>query len=214
MKVTNELKTGIVVVAAIGLGVFFWLKTATFNATPYRLKTYFNFADGIKPDSIVKLSGIEVGRVEKIKFTYSPETKVELTLMLNKEAKVHEDALAYISTSGIVGDTYIGLTPGSADKPFAKEGAPLASEDPVETRKIWKKAESIAENLDKTLTDVRTLAQNFTGVAQNINGVLKDNRPRIDAIAANLEQTTVNFKDFSEDIKKHPWKLLSKGKEE
>ncbi len=213
MKVTNELKTGIVVVVAIAVAVFFWLKTASFSPSPYKVKTYFNFADGIKPDSLVKLSGIEVGRVEKIQFIYTPETKVELLLTLEKDAKVREDSLVYISTSGIVGDTYIGLTPGSPDKPFAKEGAVLASEDPVEARKIWKKAESIAENLDKTLSDVRTLAQNFTGVAQNLNSALKDNRPRIDSIAANLEQTAVNFKDFSEDIKKHPWKLLSKGKE-
>ena len=206
MKITNELKTGMVVVAAIVVAVIFWVKTTDFSARPYRVKTYFNYAEGVKVDSIVKLSGIEVGRVEKIKFNYEPETRVELILTLNTKAKVHEDSIAFISTSGMIGDAYIGITAGSPDKPFVKEGATLMSEDPVEMRKLMKKEEGIAENLDKTLVEVKDLAQNLTGV-------VKDNRQRVDNIAVNLEQTAVNFKEFSEDIKKHPWKLLMKGKE-
>ena len=65
-------------------------------------------------------------------------------------------------------------------------------------RKLMKKADSIADNLDKTLVQIKSL--------------VTDNRAKIDSIAANLESTTVNFKEFSEDIKKHPWKLLMKGK--
>ncbi|MBI4974471.1 MAG: MCE family protein [Candidatus Omnitrophica bacterium] len=206
MKMTNELKTGMVVVAAIVVAVIFWVKTTDFSARPYKLKTYFNYAEGVKVDSIVKLSGIEVGRVEKIKFNYEPETRVELILTLNKKAKLREDSIAFISTSGLIGDAYIGITAGSPDKPFVKEGATLISEDPVEMRKLMKKAEGIAENLDKTLVEVK-------GLAQNLTGVVKDNRQRVDNIAVNLEQTAVNFKEFSEDIKKHPWKLLMKGKE-
>src|SRR3989338_10011753 len=132
MKITNELKVGIVVLAAILTAIIFWMKTTDFSGRPYRVKTYFNYAEGVKADSIVKLSGIEVGRVEKIRFTYEPETKVELILALNMKAKVHEDSIAFISTYGMIGDAYIGLTPGSADKPFVKKGALLLSEDPVE----------------------------------------------------------------------------------
>ncbi len=206
MKMTNELKTGLVVALAVCVAVVFWAKTTDFSGNMYRVKTCFNYAEGVKPDSIVKLSGIEVGRVEKIKFTYNPETKVELELALNTKAKLHEDAIAFISTSGMIGDAYIGLTPGSAEKPFIKEGATLISEDPVEMRKLMKKADAIAENLDKTLIEVKKLTE-------NVNGVVSDNKTKIDNIAVNLEQTAVNFKEFSEDIKKHPWKLLMKGKE-
>lgn len=205
MKITNELKTGMVVALAILVGITFWVKTTDFSGKPYRVKTYFNNAEGVKPDSIVKLSGIEVGRVEKIRFTYDPETRVELILALNTKAKVREDSIAFISTAGLIGDAYIGLTPGSPDKPFIEEGATLMSEDPVEMRKLMKKADAISENLDKTLVEVKELAQNVTGV-------VKDNKSRIDNIAVNLEQTSANFKEFSEDIKKHPWKLLIKGK--
>jgi phospholipid/cholesterol/gamma-HCH transport system substrate-binding protein len=203
MKITNELKTGLIVVAAIAVAAVFWLKTTNFSNKPYRLRTQFNYAEGLKADSVVKLSGIEIGRIENIKFTYTPETRVELTLLLNNDAKIHEDSIAYISSSGIVGDAFLGLTPGSPDRPFVKDGDTVSSEDPVEMRKIMKQVDSIASSLDKTLAEFRELTS-------NVNGVVKDNKTRIDSLLVNLEQTAVNFKGFSEDIKKNPWKLLSK----
>ena len=203
MKISNELKTGLIVVAAIVVGSIFWLKTTNFSDKPYRLKTQFNYAEGLKADSVVKLSGIEIGRIENIKFIYTPDTKVELVLLINNDAKIHEDSIAYISSSGIVGDAFLGLTPGSPDKPFAKNGDSVASEDPVEMRKIMKQVDTIAGSLDKTLAEFRDLTS-------NVNGLVKDNRTKIDSLLVNMEQTAVNFKEFSEDIKKNPWKLLSK----
>jgi phospholipid/cholesterol/gamma-HCH transport system substrate-binding protein len=204
MKITNEVKTGMIVVAAILATALFYVKTTDFNAAPYKVKAFFSYADGIKEDSIVKLSGIEVGRVTGIRFQYDPETRVEVELTLVQKAKLHEDSLAFIATSGMIGDAFIGLTPGSSDKPVVKNGATVASEDPVQMRLFWKKADAIASNLDKTLLEIKDLAA-------NVNNVVKDNRPRIDSIVMNIEQTSVNFKDFSQDLKSHPWKLLMKG---
>ncbi|MCM8760616.1 MAG: MlaD family protein [Candidatus Omnitrophica bacterium] len=207
MKIlTNEVKTGIVVVAAILATMIFYIKTTGTTGAPYKIYTYFNHADGIKEDAIVKLAGIEVGRVTKIGFKYEPETKIMLELAVKPAFKVHEDAIAFIATSGMIGDAYVGLTPGSADKPFIKNGGTVASEDPVEVRKFWKKADAIADALDKTLGQIKNLAE-------NINGAVTDNRPRLDSIMMNIEQTAINFKDFSQDLKAHPWKLLIKGKD-
>ncbi|MFH0764601.1 MAG: MlaD family protein [Candidatus Omnitrophota bacterium] len=205
MKITNEFKTGLVVAAGLAVGILFWVKTTDFNSSPYRIKTYFNYAEGIKTDSIVKLAGVEVGRVEKIGFNYVPETKIEVILSIDKKAKIREDSLAFISTSGMIGDAYIGITPGSPDKVFVKDGALIMSEDPIEMRKLMKKADAISENLDKTLLEVKALAQ-------SMNDVVKGSKGRVDAIASNIEATAANFKEFSEDIKRHPWKLLMKGK--
>lgn len=203
MKMTNEFKTGLIAVAAIAVALIFLLKTTSFSSRPYRLKTQFNYAEGLKVDSVVKLSGIEIGRIEDIKFVYNPDTKIELTLLLDHDAKIHKDSIAYISSSGMVGDAFLGLTPGSPDKPFVKNGDVISSEDPVEMRKIMKQVDVIAGSLDKTLTE-------FKELTSNVNGVVENNKNKIDNLLANMEQTAVNFKEFSEDIKKNPWKLLSK----
>lgn len=197
-KFTNEIKTGVVILAAVLAGLFLWAKTSDFSSGDYKLKTYFTNANGIKENSIVALAGIEAGRVESVKFVYNPATRIELVLLLDRKAKVRADSIAYIGSSGFVGDAFIGITPGSS-KRFLKDNETLTAEDPVEMRELMKRSEEIARNLDVILADVKT--------------VVSDNKEKVDDIVINLEQTTSNFNEFSTDIKEHPWKLLFKGKE-
>ena len=64
-------------------------------------------------------------------------------------------------------------------------------------RLFLKRADEIAESLDVILSELKS--------------VVVDNRQALDNIVGNVEATTENFKEFSEDVKKHPWKLLFKG---
>jgi len=196
MKISNEMKAGIVIVVAIAIAILFFARTADIQASPYDIKTYFMYAGDLKEDAVVKLSGIEAGRLKKIKFIYGPETRIECILALNQGIKLRKDSIAYIATSGIVGDSYVGLTPGESPD-FLKPGATLVSEDPIQMRELMKKADQIAKNLDTILAEAKSF--------------VVDNRQGLDGIVGNLEATTQNFKEFSEDVKKHPWKLLFKG---
>ncbi len=196
MKVSNEIKAGVVIVVAIAIGIIFFGKTAAFKQETYDLKTFFGYAGDLKADATVKLSGIEVGRVKGLKFVYNPNTHVECILEINADAKVRSDSTAYIATSGFVGDAYVGITAGESDE-FLKNGNTVMSEDPIQARLLFKKADSIAGNLDDILVKVKSL--------------VTDNRQNLDNIVSNIEVTTVNFKEFSEDLKKHPWKLMFKG---
>jgi len=198
MRLSNEIKAGLVVIVAVAIGVMFFAKTAAFKSKTYDIKTYFRYAGDLKPDAVVKLSGIEVGRLKSLKFTYDPETKVECLMEINAKAKVRADSIAYIGTAGFVGDAYIGITPG-VSKDFAANKSAIDSEDPVQMRLLMKKADAIADNLDKILVDVK--------------GIVSDNKENVNEIVDNLTATTENFKEFSEDVKKNPWKLLFKGEE-
>ena len=197
MKLTNEIKVGLVVLMAILIAVFFMGKTESFRHRTYDLKTYFVYAGDLKTDAIVKLTGIEVGRVKALNFVYDPKgTKVECVLEVDTRAKVRTDSIVYIGTTGFVGDAYVGITPGTSEE-FVKAGSVVASEDPLQMRLLMKKADEIAANLDTILAEVKA--------------VVVDNRESMDNIILNVEATTKNFEEFSEDVKQHPWKLLFKG---
>ncbi len=198
MRFSNELKAGFVILLAVAVGFIFFVKTASLKTETYEIKTDFRYAGDLKIDAVVKLSGIEVGRVIQIKFVYDPETMVECVMQIDAKAKVRSDSIAYIATSGFVGDAYIGLTPGKSDE-YVKVGTTIASEDPIQMRLLMKKADDIAKNLDKILVEVKSL--------------VVDNKQGINNIVKNLESTTANFDEFSTDVKKHPWKLLFRGKE-
>ncbi len=197
MRIPNEIKAGLVVLMAAGIGVFFFVKTSSVKQETYDIKTSFTYAGDLKVNAVVKLSGIEVGRLKDISFVYEKEaTKVDCLLEINSWAKVRKDSIAYIGTAGFVGDAFIGITPGNSSD-FAEAGVVIPSEDPVEMRMLMKKAENIANSLDEILTEVKS--------------IVTDNRPSVDTIVSNLEATTQNFKEFSDDVKKSPWKLLFKG---
>ncbi|MFH1798216.1 MAG: MlaD family protein [Candidatus Omnitrophota bacterium] len=196
MRFSNEIKAGIVVVFAFTLCALFFVKTTSFQVEKYEIKTFFRYAGDLKPDAAVKLAGIEVGRLKKINFIYKPETKVECVLTLDARAKVRKDSIAYIGTAGFVGDAYIGITPGESNE-FSEPGSVISSEDPVQTRLLMKKADTIANNLDSILFDIKSVV---SGNKQNLNNAV-----------TNLEATTQNFKEFSQDVKEHPWKLMFKG---
>ncbi len=91
---------------------------------------------------------------------------------------------------------FIGMTVGSSEE-FCAPGDVIASEDPVQMRLLMKKADDIANNLDRILVEVKSL--------------VVDNRKSIDNIVGNIESTTQNFKEFSDDVKQHPWKIMFKG---
>jgi phospholipid/cholesterol/gamma-HCH transport system substrate-binding protein len=186
-------------------------KTTTFQAQPYELKTYFTYAGDLKKDAVVKLSGMQAGRLVSMKHVYdNDKTEVECVLSIDDTAKVRKDSVAYIGTAGFVGDAYIGITVGSQPE-FLKPGETIASEEPIQMRELFKKADAIASTLDGTLKEFKTLAVNLNGLVGNVNGVVTDNRGGIERTIKNLEGISVNFKEFSEDVKKHPWKLLFKG---
>ena len=113
-RFSRELQIGLFIILACVVGAYFWHKTASSTDTEtYNLKTSFNFAGGLKANSMVMLSGIEVGRIVKIDFEYENGTKVLITFLLNKNAKVRTDSLCYIGTAGFIGDAFLGITPGS-----------------------------------------------------------------------------------------------------
>ncbi|MCK5450926.1 MAG: MCE family protein [Candidatus Omnitrophica bacterium] len=196
MRVSNEIKAGVVVLVAVATGVMFFAKTAAFKKETYEVKTFFGYAGDLKTDAIVKLSGVEVGRVKAMNFVYNPHTHIECFLELNADAKVRADSIAYIGTSGFVGDAYVGITAGESDN-FADPGSIMQSEDPVQIRLLFKKAESIAASLDDILVATKDL--------------VTENKENLNNIVTNIELTTENFKEFSQDLKAHPWKLMFKG---
>jgi len=203
IKINNEIKTGVVVVAAAL--VFLYIFTAMGaggkkGPNDYKLNVVFNYVSGLEDKSPVKLAGVEVGEVEKVVHSYTDdETKVMVTLNLRGDAKVREDSKVKISTTGLIGEKYIEITGGSKGSPFVAKGSTLEGVD------LYEMDELIAR-VDSTMRDL----QKLMGHADDL---LVDNKDDIRATIMNLKDSSENLKEFSDDVKRNPWKLLMKGKE-
>ncbi len=123
-RTTVDLWVGAFVVAGIGALVVLALKVgnlSTYNVSEtYQLQAYFSNIGGLKPKASIKSAGVLVGRVTGITLdTERYEAKV--TMSIDKRYQFPKDTYANILTSGLLGEQYIGLSPGG-DTEMLKNG--------------------------------------------------------------------------------------------
>ncbi len=207
MKMSNEVKTGIfVVICVVAFGVLA-VKVGNFNFTKkgYVLKTKFNFTGGVKKHAPVCLSGVEVGEVKDIQLLYDEGTVVELHLFIQEGVKIRLDSKTMASTFGLMGEKYIEIKAASTGE-YAKEGDTIGGEDPFRMEELVEIGKKVAGDISKTTQDIGT-------VARHVDEIIVENRPKIGNMLDNFGETSENFREFSDDVKYHPWKVLMKGKE-
>lgn len=107
-----------VLLGAIAL-VFLALRAgnmSSFSFAPtYQVQAHFDNLGGLKVRAPVKSSGVVVGRVASIGFD-NQRYQAVATLDMEQQYEFPSDSSASILTSGLLGEQYIGITPGGDDK--------------------------------------------------------------------------------------------------
>jgi len=204
---SNEIKTGFIVLICMAILIAFTVSIGKFAniGKQYELKVIFSRVAGVASDAPVRLSGVDIGKVEDVQLLYTKEgdTKVLLTLVIDNSAKLREGATAHVTTLGLMGEKYIELTPGEVAAAVIKPGTTINGKDPMQMEELIDIGKEIAEEVKITLRDI-------SGLTKHLDEVVLENKSDIKAIMGNLERTTENLEEFSDDVKKNPWKLLSK----
>ena len=81
----------------------------------YRVTAKFDNIGGLKRQAAVKSAGVVVGRVESISFD-DKSYQASVTLALENRYAFPKDSSLKILTSGLLGEQYIGVEAGAADK--------------------------------------------------------------------------------------------------
>jgi len=204
---TFELKVGIFML--IGIAVLFIIVFSigdiNISKTGYRIKVLFNFAAGIGPTAPVRLAGVGVGQAQGVRVIYDEKekkTKAELTVWINDRVKIEENARFTINTLGLLGEKYLEIYPGASGAALIKPGDTVIGCDPVPMEKV-------TDNLARLSDSVSEIVERIRKGEGTIGKLLKE-----DAVYDDVKAMTGNFREFSEDIKRHPWKLLSKPRGE
>lgn len=87
-------------------------KVEFFNKEYYPLKARFTSVTGLRPDTSVEIAGVQVGKVKELKLE---DYQAIVTLLIEKDVKIHQGAIASIRTKGILGEKYVKISPGSSD---------------------------------------------------------------------------------------------------
>lgn len=94
----------------------------------YTITADFENIGGLKPRARVTIAGVAVGRVVAINYDAKDYVARVSIVIDNKVNNIPDDTSASILTSGLLGDNYIGLSPGFSEQ-FYKEGSHIPAEN-------------------------------------------------------------------------------------
>ena len=111
-----------------------------------------------------------------------------------------------------MGEKYIQISsPGGEN--FIMPGQVLEGKASMDLDVLMGEAEGLSEDIKTLIGNVGSLTDEVKKLAKNLNYTVEGNQDSISAMIENFEATSKNFEEFSQDIKRHPWKLLFKPKE-
>ena len=116
----TEIIVGIFMVMGIAAAVILSLNVAglvfTGSSDSYTLKARFDNIGSLKLRAPVKIGGVAIGRVERIGLDDKTLTPVVWLSIDSAFRNISSDSKASILTAGIIGEQYIGITPGFYDE--------------------------------------------------------------------------------------------------
>ncbi len=114
----QEVTVGLLVAAGIGLFLAgtMWLKGTRFSSGEPEVKVAFADVGTLKRGSAVRVSGVNLGSVDRIEF--EDVGKVVVTLRVSPKVKPKIDAMAKLTTVGLVADAVINFHPGTSSEPL------------------------------------------------------------------------------------------------
>lgn len=202
-----EVKVGILILVSLGILAAFVLLMGGVNfERKYTQYVDFENPGGLQTGAPVKIAGIKVGSVDEMEFRggkIDPRTgrpvmvRTKLQVQQKYRDFIHDDAGFFVTTQGVLGEQFLQIEPGSANRPVL-EASDLShipvGVGPPRLDLFFAKA---YELLDMTVTGlhnnrelVKDIATNANSLLSNLAGAVGGNREKIDAIMKNLEQLT------------------------
>ncbi len=183
---TPELKVGILTLVALlvlATGTLFVGKFQWFKQT-YEMNIQFDFVSGLQEGAPVRLNGVRVGAVKGISIHTEQSPPIVVIVQLNKTARLHKDAKAFINTLGLMGEKYVEIYAGTRGQPYLSSGDSIVGESPTELQDVLQASKQVATDLARTMSVIADL---FTQESTRMS--LQNVITRIDSISRNIDET-------------------------
>jgi phospholipid/cholesterol/gamma-HCH transport system substrate-binding protein len=155
----SQLKVGItVLISALILGVLLFLMSGTtgFFTPRIVLHSYFDNASGLRVGAPVRLSGVDIGNVTKIRVIDDAArrtTPVEVTIKVSTQYgfNLRRDSVSSLDTAGVLGETYLDIESAQAVGPPAQNGDVLPTQVNPDFNQVVRASQSTLQNMDALL---------------------------------------------------------------
>ncbi|MDF9795814.1 phospholipid/cholesterol/gamma-HCH transport system substrate-binding protein [Catalinimonas alkaloidigena] len=201
----KNIKLGLFVILGLLLfvaAIFFIGARQNLFGSNIEVTATFKNVEGLQVGSQVRFSGINIGTVESV--TLKNDSAVQTTLLLEQRASqfIKEDAVAAISTAGLMGNKIITISSGSQTAASISDGDQLETTSPASV-------EDIMANLKETSNSAMQIASNIERISTRIEegkGVIGNlvadttNAEQVESMINSFEMATGNVQSILQDI--------------
>ena len=115
----NNMVETLIGAAVVAVAVFFlffaYRSTGSTAGAGYEVTAKLTRVDGIAIGTDVKLSGLKVGEVSAL--TLDPKDYLVIVHMnIHDDVKIPDDSSLMVTSSGLLGSSYMSISPGGSDK--------------------------------------------------------------------------------------------------
>ena len=230
MKITKEIKTAILVIAAILL--FIWgysfLKGRDLLTSYRTFYVQYDNVEGLVSSAPVTINGFIVGKVSSIEIL-KKTGKLLVELQVKSDFPISKSSVASIYEPGLIGGKQIMITPNIEDASIAESGATLAgSIKPGLTSLVAERLTPLQEKVEKMVVSADGLLKNinsildsktkenlkssianldatlaeFSVASKSVNEMLAENKVKINSAMTNIDKASANFSKVSDSLAK------------
>lgn len=216
MKISKELKIGLVVTGAIALFIygFNFLKGADIFNRKHELYAVYDKVDGLIEANPLLMNGYKVGQVNKISLTQKPNGQyaVLVKFLLSEDVKIPKGSTARIVSADLLGTKAVALV-YSNNTTFVEDGDTLKADSEEDLKSavdkrlapLQKKAEGLIssidsvmvvvqsvlnaktrKNLDQSFESIKRALQSLEQTSYKLGGLVDSERTRISSILSKL----------------------------
>jgi phospholipid/cholesterol/gamma-HCH transport system substrate-binding protein len=159
--------------------------------------TSFADVNGLQPGNNVWFSGLKVGTVSNLEFVGESQVRVSLKIDKQTQRYVHKDAMAKLSSDGLIGNKIVVITSGTPGTPSIEDGDVLQTAVEPSTDDMLVMLQESNQDLRSVASDLRSITQQIASGQGTIGRLLYD-----DAMADSLSTTTASLAEASQKADK------------
>ncbi|MBK9257181.1 MAG: MCE family protein [Saprospiraceae bacterium] len=125
----------------------------------FKIYADFKHVDGLLKGNTVRFAGIDIGTVKSVDII--SDSSIRVSMVLKNQAKdfLKKNAIASISTDGLMGNKIVSISTVNVASDFIEDGDMLQTIHPVGTDEILRKLSKTNDDISVIASNIRTLTE-------------------------------------------------------
>lgn len=206
---SREVKAGLLVIFSLlaFMAFVFTITKIDWERKEKMFTARFDYIGGIDRGSMVRFGGFLIGTVTDLYIAPDDNSKIEIVLTVDSRAPVRKDSESFITTLGIMGESYIEITSGSNEQDLLGSGGRLRTREVPALSQLSEPFMDVSKQLALLLVQANDLLNDtnrrrFSNMLANADSLLGDNAGEISGIVSNLNALTHQMQSLSTKLDK------------